>query len=96
MLLFLTFLLLRPTARSIVPPKLLQFLLLILCLGSGTELVHLTSTSSYLKVMRQAPAIGVLWVWSVVGMDLSWAVVGLIGVGLGVTWRGELASAKWW
>lgn len=46
--------------------------------------------------MRQAPGIGTLWVWSVVRLDLGWAVLGLLGVGVGVWWRGELESVKWW
>ena len=40
--------------------------------------------------MRQAPGLGVLWVWSVVTMDLAWAVAGLLGV-VAVT---KLAGSK--
>lgn len=38
---------------------------------------------------------GVLWVWSVVRMDLTWAVVGLAGVAAAVKLRGEGAPGLW-
>ncbi|ORY81829.1 hypothetical protein BCR35DRAFT_304001 [Leucosporidium creatinivorum] len=90
----LTFLVSRP--KPLLHPFLIQALLFGLCLGTGIALVHITTTESYLKVMRQAPGIGTLWVWSVVRLDLGWAVLGLLGVGAGVWWRGELDSVKWW
>jgi hypothetical protein len=90
----LTFLVSRP--KPLLRPLFLQSLLLILCLGSGISLIHVTTTESYLKVMRQAPGLGVLWVWSVVRLDLVWAVVGLLGVGLGVYLRGEGTGVAWW
>lgn len=79
---------------SFIAPRMpalpLQFLLLALCLLSGISLIHLTSRESYLKVMRQAPGYGVLWVWSVVKLDLGWGVLGLMGVAAGVWWNGDL------
>ncbi|SCV72077.1 BQ2448_4771 [Microbotryum intermedium] len=84
------------TTLPILPPRIQQPLLLLLCATTGTHLVHLTSTQSYLKVMASAPAFGTLWVWSVVKMDLGWAVAGLMLVGVGVAARGEMARVKWW
>ncbi|SCZ88376.1 BZ3500_MvSof-1268-A1-R1_Chr2-1g04370 [Microbotryum saponariae] len=85
-----------PTSLPTLPPRIQQPLLLLLCAATGIHLVHLTSTQSYLQVMASAPAFGTLWVWSVVKMDLGWAVVGLLLVGVGVGARGELARVKWW
>lgn len=56
----------------------------------------MTTKESYLKVMRQAPGLAVLWVWSVVKLDLKWAVLGLVGVAAGAWARGELVGVKWW
>lgn len=39
--------------------------------------------------MKQAPALGVLWVWTVVRMDLMWAIGGLGVVGGVRWWRDE-------
>ncbi|KDE09191.1 hypothetical protein MVLG_00513 [Microbotryum lychnidis-dioicae p1A1 Lamole] len=85
-----------PTSFPTLPPRIQQPLLLLLCTATGIHLVHLTSTQSYLQVMASAPAFGTLWVWSVVKMDLGWAVAGLLLVGVGVGARGELARVKWW
>jgi len=38
-----------------------------------------------MRVMARAPATGVLWCWTVVRLDLGWAVAALAGVGAG-TW----------
>ncbi|SGY21719.1 BQ5605_C016g08267 [Microbotryum silenes-dioicae] len=85
-----------PTSFPTLPPRIQQPLLLLLCTATGIHLVHLTSTQSYLQAMASAPAFGTLWVWSVVKMDLGWAVAGLLLVGVGVGARGELARVKWW
>ncbi|KAK4702292.1 hypothetical protein P7C70_g3930, partial [Phenoliferia sp. Uapishka_3] len=79
----ITFLASRPPSRALLPPLALQLLLCSICLGTGVGLIHITTTETYLKVMRQAPGLGVLWVWSVVKMDLAWAVAGLLGVAVG-------------
>lgn len=46
--------------------------------------------------MKQAPGLGTLWVWSIVRMDLSFAVLGLLSVAAGVWFRGENGGAIWW
>jgi len=35
-----------------------------------------------MAVMKQAPPLGCLWVWSVIELDLLWAVLSLAGAGL--------------
>lgn len=89
----LTFFLSRP---NFLPPLATQFLLLSLCLSTGITLIHITTTESYLKVMKMAPGLGTLWCWSIVRLDLVWAVVGLVGVAGGVWFRGEGKGVIWW
>ncbi|KAK4149136.1 hypothetical protein C8A00DRAFT_19142 [Chaetomidium leptoderma] len=48
---------------------------------AGCYLIHITNTSGYMAVMKQAPPIGCLWVWSVIELDLPWAVLSLAGAG---------------
>lgn len=39
----------------------------------GCYLIHISNRYGYVAVMKQAPPIGCLWVWSVVEMDILWA-----------------------
>ncbi|GAA5985081.1 hypothetical protein JCM11641_006351 [Rhodosporidiobolus odoratus] len=82
------------TRRLSIPPLLLQAALFILSVYSGLALIHTTTTAGYLQVMAQAPSLGTLWCWSVVRMDLVWAVLGLVGVAVGVTVRGEAGEMR--
>ncbi|GAA5840128.1 hypothetical protein JCM9279_002285 [Rhodotorula babjevae] len=84
-LLLLNFLSLRPPSRAPFPPLVLQLLLLGLSVASGLSTIHTCTTQGYMRVMARAPATGVLWCWTVVRLDLGWAVAALAGVGLG-TW----------
>lgn len=74
----------------------MQAALFLMCIASGITLIHITSKEGYLKVMRQAPALGTLWVWSVVRMDLLWAMGGLAGVAAAVFARGESDAVIYW
>lgn len=38
--------------------------------------------------MKQAPPVGCLWVWSVIELELPWAVLGLAFDGLFLWWGG--------
>ncbi|GAA6060943.1 hypothetical protein JCM10212_003851 [Sporobolomyces blumeae] len=95
-LLLLNFFLSRPRSKALVGPQALQALLCGLSVATGVTLVGVTTTEGYLDVMRQAPALGVLWCWSVVRMDLAWAVAALTAVGVGVWARGQADSVMWW
>ncbi|KAL2129199.1 hypothetical protein VTI74DRAFT_8100 [Chaetomium olivicolor] len=46
---------------------------------AGCYLIHITNTYGYLAVMKQAPPIGCLWVWSIIELELPWAVLSLTG-----------------
>ena len=56
--------------------------------AAGCYLIHVTNTFSYLAVMKQAPPLGCLWVWSVIEMDLPWATLSLAGAGFFLWSRG--------
>ncbi|KAL5598688.1 hypothetical protein BROUX41_003399 [Berkeleyomyces rouxiae] len=44
----------------------------------GCYMIYITNMHGYLAVMRQAPIIGVLWVWTVIEMDLLYALLSVI------------------
>lgn len=57
-------------------------------MGLGCYLIHITNVYGYLAVMKNAPGIGCLWIWSVVELDLLWAVPSL-GICIGfLKWKG--------
>ncbi|KAK1751270.1 hypothetical protein QBC47DRAFT_307724 [Echria macrotheca] len=56
--------------------------------GAGCYLVHVTNSFGYLAVMKQAPPLGCLWVWSVIELDLIWAIASLAGTGMFTWWGG--------
>lgn len=55
---------------------------------SGCYLIHITNTYGYLAVMKQAPPVGCLWVWSVIELQLPWAVLSLAVAGAYLKVRG--------
>ena len=55
---------------------------------SGCEVIRVTNAEGYYAVMKNAPSLGVVWVWCVLEMGVVGAVVGVGGpVGWGL-WRG--------
>lgn len=54
---------------------------------SGCYLIHISNTYGYLAVMKQAPALGCLWLWAVVELDLLLATGSLLVAGVFV-WQG--------
>ncbi|KAM0818534.1 hypothetical protein AB5N19_04346 [Seiridium cardinale] len=60
------------------------FVTSVLC---GCYLIYISNTFSYLAVMKQAPSLGCLWVWSVIEMNLLPAALSLACAG-GYLWFG--------
>ncbi|KAK4239602.1 hypothetical protein C8A03DRAFT_14028 [Achaetomium macrosporum] len=58
--------------------QVIFFTMSILC---GCYVIHITNTFGYMAVMKQAPPVGCLWVWSVIELELPWAVLSLAGAG---------------
>ncbi|GAA5821626.1 hypothetical protein JCM3770_005705 [Rhodotorula araucariae] len=93
-LLLLIFLSMRPPSRALLAPTFLQLLLAGLSVACGLSTIHTCTTQGYLRVMARAPATGVLWCWTVVRLDLGWALAALVGVGVGVWLQGNVEWAK--
>lgn len=53
--------------------------------GTGCYTIHITNAYDYFFVMKQAPPLGTLWIWSVIEMRLPWAVAS-VAVDLGYLW----------
>ncbi|KAK4051120.1 hypothetical protein OIO90_004861 [Microbotryomycetes sp. JL221] len=63
-------------------------------LAFGVSLIDITSRDSYLNVMARAPGLGTLWVWTVVKLDLVWALIGLSGVAMTTWYKGQWDAFK--
>lgn len=48
---------------------------------AGCYLIYLTNMEGYMAVMKNAPSIGTLWVWSVIELGLVGALAGVAGPG---------------
>ncbi len=55
---------------------------------AGCYLIHLTNDKGYYAVMKKAPSIGTIWVWSVMELGLGGALAGVAGPGLYAWWHG--------
>lgn len=63
------------TARKVEAARQLFFL--AVGIGSGCYTIHMGNMYDYYAVMKQAPPLGTLWVWSVIEMQLPYALVGV-------------------
>ncbi|KAL1589896.1 hypothetical protein WHR41_01296 [Cladosporium halotolerans] len=64
-----------PTARKV--ELLRQVFFLAVGVGAGCYTIHVGNVYDYYAVMKQAPPLGTLWVWSVIEMRLPYALVGV-------------------
>jgi len=55
---------------------------------SGCYLIYLTNDKGYYAVMKNAPAVGTIWVWAVLESGLFGALAGAIGPGAYAWWYG--------
>ena len=65
-----------------------QILFLLAANTAGCYLIHLTNDKGYYAVMKRAPSIGTIWVWSVIELGLAGALAGVAGPGLYAWWNG--------
>ncbi|KAK3313711.1 hypothetical protein B0H66DRAFT_358710 [Apodospora peruviana] len=65
-----------------------QAVFFVTSICAGCYLIYITNMFGYLAVMKQAPPLGCLWVWSVIELDLPWAVLSLACDGFFLWWRG--------
>ena len=54
----------------------------------GGYLVKISNEDPYMAVMKQAPELGTLWVWSVVESRWELALLGVLGIGAWGWWEG--------
>ncbi len=55
---------------------------------AGCYLIQLTNDRGYYAVMKDAPSVGTIWVWTVLEMGLLGALAGVVGPGLYAWWFG--------
>ena len=80
---FVIFMLRTGTARRW--PRLRQVFFLALAVGAGCYTIYAGNEFSYYAVMKRAPPLGTLWVWSVIEMDLPFALIS-VAVDLAYLW----------
>ncbi|KAG8631588.1 hypothetical protein KVT40_000728 [Elsinoe batatas] len=61
---------------------------LVLGTVAGCYLLWVGNRENYLGVMKRAPPVGTVWVWSVIEMKLGWAVGSLVVTGAYAWWNG--------
>lgn len=67
--------------------KARQAIFLAMGTAAGCYLIHITNKYSYIAVLKQAPPLGCLWVWSIIELNLSLAVASLAASGF-FFWQG--------
>lgn len=67
---------------------LLQAVFFISSVASGCYLILISNSHGYLAVMKQAPPLGCIWIWSVVELELPWAVLSLL-LAAAYLWLGD-------
>lgn len=67
---------------------LVQAALLMLSVACGCYVVHSVNETGYFAIMKRTPALGTLWVWSVLEMEL-WLDLLSCALVCGFTWWGE-------
>jgi hypothetical protein len=65
-----------------------QIFFFVLSISAGCYMLYAGNEHGYYFVMKRAPPLGTLWVWSVVEMDLIYAVVHLSVVLVWMWWKG--------
>ncbi|GAD96062.1 conserved hypothetical protein [Paecilomyces variotii No. 5] len=75
--------------KLMFPPTLRTLVFLPLAVALGAKLVALTNEAGYYAVMKRAPSIGTLWVWSILELSAGAAAIGVIvPLAWGVWWMG--------
>jgi hypothetical protein len=59
-----------------------QLIFVIIANIAGCYLIQVTNDRGYYAVMKKAPSIGTVWVWSVIELGLAGALAGVVGPGI--------------
>ena len=70
------------------PPFLRNIAFLIAAIFLGSKLIAMTNEDAYYAVMKRAPSIGTLWLWSILELPLFAALLGaVIPLSWAVFWK---------
>ena len=83
----LLFLLVYVLSAPLSQRVFMQVALLGVAVACGCSLVTITNTQGYYAVMKRAPPMGTLWVWSVIELRLPFAVGSLVGPVFWLWWK---------
>lgn len=62
-----------------------QLVYCAISIAAGCYTIHITNVFDYMFVMKQAPPLGTLWIWSVIEMRLPYAATS-VAIDLGYLW----------
>lgn len=68
-----------------------QIAFFVVSVGTGCYTIHVGNKHEYFAVMKQAPPLGTLWVWSVIEMDLMFAASSVVIELAYLWWKGYSA-----
>jgi hypothetical protein len=74
--------LILPSLTARIPPLLHQLFFFLTSVVAGCYLIHITNNYSSYAIMKQSPPLGCIWIWSVIELDVYWAVGSLIYCGI--------------
>ncbi|KAF7593350.1 hypothetical protein BBP40_011640 [Aspergillus hancockii] len=75
--------------KLLFPPTWRTLFFLPLAIFLGAKLMAMTNDEPYYAIMKRAPSIGTLWVWSILEIPVGAAVLGAVGPMIwGVWWKG--------
>ncbi|KAE8148970.1 hypothetical protein BDV25DRAFT_8730 [Aspergillus avenaceus] len=75
--------------RLLFPPSWRTMFFLPFAVYLGAKLMVMTNSEPYYAVMKRAPSVGTLWVWSILEIPVGAAVLGALGPLIwGVWWKG--------
>jgi hypothetical protein len=76
-----------PGLPSRYQPHLRQAIFFLASICAGCYLIHISNRYGYLAVMKQAPPVGCIWIWSVIELNLPLAILSVAGAAT-FLWRG--------
>lgn len=60
--------------------------MLLACIGCGSRLIWMVNKAGWMDVIQQAPALGTIWIITIVQLPLLRALIGLAVVGAWMYW----------
>lgn len=55
-----------------------QVIFFIASVACGTRVIYISNEHGYYYSMKQAPPLGIIWIWSVIELNLFWAVGSMV------------------